>query len=658
MQPPSPRSAFVAALIATSTMALAASAPAEAAEREATRAAVATAGGQIGPIVIYPVKHDLSPPLREIARTLKPAPAEAGEREVEEQIINFWAPIISPAVPDPVVQDWYGDGTMPDPEFSFEGNRNSENAGAVSPPDTNGDIGPNHYLHSVNLIFSVYNRAGSRVLGPLPTNAIWAGFGGLCQTTNSGDPIALYDHMADRWLLSQFTPPGTPPFHQCIAISQTGDPTGAWHRYDFQLPSTVFNDYPKFGVWPDAYYMSASGRGIPGPPTDIYAFERPQMLTGGTARLVFFRTDASLGYVTPLPADLDGPPPPAGAPEPFVGVKQSVPQALYVFRFHVDWTNPANSTFGINGLPNDTLTSVAPFTLICPTTRDCVRQPPPATIGLDALAGRYVMYRPQYRNFGTHESIVFNHTVDAGATRAGVRWYEIRDPNGTPVLHQQGTYAPADGVNRWMGSAAMDKFGNLAIGYSVSSTTVFPGIRYAGRLASDPLGELTQGEAELIAGAGVQTEHRQPLGRLQHDGGGSDRRLHVLVHDRVLRHDVEHGVADPRGPIPLPGLRDDRLHGQRQPGHPEHPRRRIGHDIRDGAVPQRLQQPGQPVLLRGGLRRPLLVQPRRRDAAGERFRQHHADDYHPARLAAGPPSSDRARRERGRGAHHDGDRDP
>jgi hypothetical protein len=253
--------------------------------------------------------------------------------------------------------------------------------------------------------------------------------------------------------------------------------------------------------------MSASGRGIPGPPTDIYAFERPQTLTGGTARLVFFRTDASLGYVTPMPADLDGNTlPPAGAPNPFVGVKQSVPQALYVFRFHVDWVNTANSTFGINGLPNDTLSSIAPFTLICPTTRNCVPQPPPATIGLDALAGRYVMYRAQYRNFGTHQSIVFNHTVDAGSTRAGVRWYEIRDPLGTPVIHQQGTYAPADGVHRWMGSAAMDKFGNLAIGYSVSnSTTVFPGIRYAGRLASDPLGELTQGEAELIAGSGVQT---------------------------------------------------------------------------------------------------------------------------------------------------------
>jgi hypothetical protein len=187
-----------------------------------------------------------------------------------------------------------------------------------------------------------------------------------------------------------------------------------------------------------------------------------------------------------------------------VGVKQSLPQAIYLFRFHVDWTNPANSTFGNNGLPNHSLSSIAPFTLLCPSTRNCIAQPPPATIGLDALSGRYVMFRAQYRNFGTHESIVFNHTVDAGSGRAGVRWYELRDPGGAPTIFQQGTYAPADGIHRWMGSAAMDRFGNLAVGFSASGTTVFPSIYYAGRVPSDPAGILGQGEAVLVAGGGVQ----------------------------------------------------------------------------------------------------------------------------------------------------------
>ena len=476
-------------------------------ERTASRLSPLFAGRteRPGPRVYTSVRHDLSPALSDIARAYQP-PAP-GDREIEivEGVKNHYGPM-EPVVPitDPVVQDWSA-SLIPVPEHTFEGLNNDDNQATVgsrpTPPDTNGDIGPNHYVQSVNLIFAVYDRQGNRLLGPLPNNALWAGFGGDCQTRNNGDPIVLYDHMADRWLLSQFTTAS--PFHQCIAISQTGDPTGAWHRYDFLNPGSNW-DYPKFGVWPDGYYMSAGSRGIPGPTSTVFAFERDQMLVGGTARMVTFDTPQVLGYVAPVPADLDGPLPPVGAPNTFTGVKQSVPQAIYLFRFHVDWSNPANSTFGVNSMPNDTLTTVAPFTLICPTTRNCVPQPS-ASIGLDALTGRYVMFRAQYRNFGSHETIVFNHTVDAGGQRSGVRWYEIRNPASTPTIHQQGTFAPADGVHRWMGSAAMDRFGNFAVGYSVSSSTVFPGIRYAGRLASDPLGELTQGEADFTVGGGSQT---------------------------------------------------------------------------------------------------------------------------------------------------------
>lgn len=458
-----------------------------------------------GPVVQNAVRQDLSLPLEEIARAQQP-PKPGPDIEIPEGVQNnYGAAEPQVLIQDPVVQ---GTSTniIPGPEFSFEGLNNDDNfavvGSRVTPPDTNGDIGPNHYIQSVNLVFAIYDRAGARLLGPLKNSALWTGFGGVCETRNNGDPIVLYDALADRWMLSQFTTAS--PFHQCIAVSQTGDPTGAWHRYAYVIPSGNFNDYPKFGVWPDGYYMSASSRGIPGPPTDVFAFERDLMLTGGAARMVSFTTDPSLGYVTPMPADLDGPLPPIGAPNTFVGIKQSVPQAMYLFRFHVDWTNPANSTFGLNSLPNDTLTSIAPFTLICPTTRNCIPQPG-GGIGLDALAGRYVMYRAQYRNFGTHESIVFNQTVDAGGSRAGVRWYEVRDPAGAPTIFQQGTFAPADGVHRWMGSAAMDRFGNFAVGYSAASATLFPSIHYAGRLAGDPLGQLSQGEAVMIAGGGSQT---------------------------------------------------------------------------------------------------------------------------------------------------------
>ena len=456
------------------------------------------------PRISYPQRISLSLPLREIEKAyVRPAPSDK-EIEIVEGVRLHYGPF-EPVVPitDPVVQDWTTN-LIPGPEFTFEGLSNADNASTVgsqpTPPDPNGDIGPNHYVQSLNLIFAVYNRAGQRLLGPLPNNAVWAGFGGDCQTRNNGDPIVLYDHMADRWLLSQFTTAA--PFHQCIAISQTGDPTGAWWRYDFLNPGQNW-DYPKFGIWPDGYYMSAGSRGIPGPNSTVFVFERDQMLTGAIARMVTFDTPGSLGYVAPMPADLDGPLPPAGAPNTFVGMKQSVPQALYTFEFRVNWTNPANSTFGLSGMPNNTI-PVAPFVLICPSTRVCVPQPGGA-IGIDALTGRYVMYRAQYRNFGTHESIVFTHTVDAGSSRAGLRWYEVRDPEGAPTIFQQGTYAPNDTSHRWMGSAAMDNLGNLAIGYSVSSATVFPSIWYAGRLANDPLNTLGQGEAAMMVGGGSQT---------------------------------------------------------------------------------------------------------------------------------------------------------
>jgi hypothetical protein len=462
---------------------------------------------QVRPEVSDSVANDRSRPLREIATEFAPLfpLADAPEVVIPETVVEQPGQVPAESVSDPVVQLVPGLNAMPPVSLSFEALSSDDNAAVLGgrpiPPDPVGDVGPNHYMQTVNLIFAVYDKTGTRLLGPLPNNAVWAGFGGPCQTTNAGDAIVLYDHLSDRWLFSQFTP-AMPPFHQCIAISVTGDPTGEWYRYDFVLATPRFNDYPKFGVWPNAYYMSSGARGIPGPPTDVFAFERDRMLLGQPARVVGFATHPVLGYTGVQPSDLDGFPTFFDAPNYFVGVKQSVPQALYLFEFRVDWNNPAAATFGVGGLPNSTL-SIAPFVVICPATRSCIPQPD-TDIRLDALAGRYVMYRAQYRHFGTHESIVFNHTVDAGDGRAGVRWYEIRNPGNAPFIHQQGTYAPADGQFRWMGSAAMDRQGNLAIGFSLGSASVYPSIFYAGRLRTDPLGELTQGEALMQLGSGSQ----------------------------------------------------------------------------------------------------------------------------------------------------------
>ena len=382
------------------------------------------------------------------------------------------------------------------------------NVNGVLPPDTNGDVGPNHYMQWVNLSFAIYSKTGTLLYGPAAGNTLWSGFGGVCQTRNDGDPIVLYDHLADRWMVSQFAVPGgTSGYHQCIAISQTGDPTGAWYRYDFLWSNTNMNDYPHFGVWPDGYYMAVhefanaatwAGQGVA-------VFERDKMLLGQAARMVKFNlysTDPNMGGM--LPTDLDGPAPAAGTPNYFVEPDDNAggfPQdQIQIWAFHVDWTNTALSTF----TRTTTLATAAFDSNMCNGARTCIPQQG-TTAKLDAIADR-AMYRAQYRNFGGYETIVMNHTVDAtGTDRAGIRWYELRNTGGAGWgINQQSTFSP-DATHRWMGSVAMNGSGDMAIGYSASSSTMYPAIRYTGRLASDALNSMTQGEGTLIAGTGAQT---------------------------------------------------------------------------------------------------------------------------------------------------------
>ena len=439
------------------------------------------------------VKNDLSAPLRSI----KPLPPSQGFQE-ESDTDGLLPPprAIDPYFVDPAVQRLVGPMSVPAPLISFEGvpNRNG-----VSPPDTEGDVGPYHYVQWVNLSFQIFDKSGNSLYGPANGNTLWSGFGGPCELHNNGDPIVLYDSIADRWLMSQLTIPNlNDAGYECIAISQSPDPAGAYYRYAFLAGETEFPDYPKFGVWPDGYYMSASGA-QDGSTNGMMAvvFDRASMLTGGPA--AFQRFDLDSSHVGLLPSDLDGQTlPPPGAPNYFMGDYYDTTNTWHLWRFHVDWQSPALSTF--SGPTN--IVTMPYNTVLCGSYGGACIPQPGTTVKLNSVTAM-PMYRLPYRNMGSYEVLLANNTVNVGNDQAGIRWYEIRNPNGTPTVFQQGTYAP-DANHRWMGSIAMDHSGDIALGYSVSSDTLYPSVRYAGRVPSDPLGIL-QSEGEIQAGSGSQT---------------------------------------------------------------------------------------------------------------------------------------------------------
>src|SRR5262249_29382157 len=283
------------------------------------------------------------------------------------------------------------------------------------------------------------------------------------------------------------------PYSDCIAVSTTSDPTGSWNRYVFQYNNTDFVDYPKLGIWSDGYYITynifANGQNYTGP--EVCAFDKSKMILGQAATQQCFKRSTS--YFSLLPADIDGPSlPPSGSPELFLSYGTN---SLQLWKFHVDWTTPANSTFSTT----PTQFSVAAFNAAC-GGGTCIPQPATTQL-LDSLADR-LMYRLAYRNFGDHESLVVTHSVSANGA-SGMRWYELRGPWTTPTVFQSGTYAP-DSTYRWMGSIAQDHVGDMALGFAVSSGSVRPGARYTGRLVGDALGTMGQGEGTLVNGTGSQ----------------------------------------------------------------------------------------------------------------------------------------------------------
>jgi hypothetical protein len=420
------------------------------------------------------------------------------------------------AAPDGAVDTGTPGAAMPSPLVNFNGidnNLNPTGPTTIRPPDPNADVGPNDIVEVVNQSIAVYSKTGAIRAGyPKAVNALWASFpsGPVCQNYNDGDPVVVYDQLADRWLVSQFALPNFPsgPFYQCIAVSKTGDPTGAYNRYQFTYSTNKMNDYPKFGVWPDGYYASFNqfnAGSFSWAGAGAVAYQRAKMLQGKTAKAIYFdlfSVDPNAGGQ--LPSDLNGTNlPPAGAPNYFVEYQADefgggLIDELRVWKFHADFATPANSTFtGPVSLPT------TPFNPNLCGFGQCVPQQGSGVL-LDTLSDR-LMYRLNYRRIGSREEVVVSQTVKTPDNRASVRWYEIRNIGTTPTIAQQATLAPPDGLQRWMPSINMDKFGNIAVGYSVSSSTSFPGVRYAGRLQADPKNKLSQGEANMVAGGGATT---------------------------------------------------------------------------------------------------------------------------------------------------------
>lgn len=437
----------------------------------------------------YSYKNDTSPPARDMAKL----PVKASPRRQDNENPKLHAGTAMNGK-DTVVQDFMAPFAMPTPSLNFDGVPFPGVNCNCSPPDTNGEVGATQYVQIVNEGYQVFNKTtGASQLGPAAITSLWSGFGGVCQSNGAGDPVVLYDQLANRWVITQFA--GTSvPTDECIAVSTTSDATGTYFRYAFHL-GTNFFDYPKLGVWPDAYYMSmnvfnTSGTVFLGP--QPFAFNRSMMLAGQPLTTFLTPNLLSPSYNTLIPGDLDGSiQPPSGAANPFMGASGST---WPFFRYHVDFVTPGNSTFNL--IANITPSGYTEPTVNVPQSGTSTR--------LDNLGDR-PMFRLAYRRFlDGHEALVGNRSVSSGGV-IGIRWWELNNAtSGTPTFVQQSTYQP-DTTYRWMGSVAMDTMGDMALGFSASSSSLFPQIRYAGRLSTDPLNQMAQGEATLIAGGGSQT---------------------------------------------------------------------------------------------------------------------------------------------------------
>lgn len=447
-------------------------------------------------------------------RSLPDRPVRKRERPEREGPAPAPIELPNPNVAAPVQQ---ADTTQalnapaPGPSASFEG-LDFATWGAGHPPDTNGDVGPTYYIQTVNTSIGVYDKTtGTRVAAfTFDTFMSQGNFGNVCDSDNFGDPVVLYDTFEDRWVISDFAfildpsgnvinPPGS---YQCFAVSKTGDPvSGGWNYYSINTTGGL-GDYPKLGVWPDGIYMSVNMFDYAAAGSfqnvRLYALNKTQMYAGASnVQIVSFDVPATEFTLLPANARLQTGTPPPGSPNYFASVWNYL-NVVGIWTFHVDW----------NSLSASSLTG--PFNAITATSWSQLTSGTVPSPGnrLDTLYPR-LMVQNQYSNIGGVESLWNAHTVGASgasSSQSAVRYYETRVTGGTIASNttQAFTYSP-DTTNRFMPSVAVDRAGNLAIGYSATSSSVYPALRYAGRLAGDAVNTITQTETTMLAGTGTQT---------------------------------------------------------------------------------------------------------------------------------------------------------
>ena len=438
---------------------------------------------QSRPEVVYDSYHDTSLPVREYSMAVPHGPVPRVVEHPRPRRILSGAAV---PVEDLAEQTYLAPPVSATIGLNFEGIPNSANGKALEgvPSDDNLAVGATQVVETINTAWQVFDKAtGKSVLGPQQISALFTGVPGLCgqgQTFFWSDPIVLYDQFANRWIISQiaYEKSGTTG-NECIAVSETSDATGKYNRYIFKFGNKVFNDYDKLSVWPDAYYANYN---LFGPQSftgdDACAYDRAAMLTGAKAKAVCFLNPTEFSF---LPSNADGAtPPPSGEPSFFVDLNPSNSRSLHLYRFHVDFANPSKSKFtGPITIP------VKAYAMACGANGTCIPQPDTKQ-QLDSLGDR-LMFRLAYRNFTDHEALVVSHSVMTSRAVSGERWYEIRDPNGTPKIHQQGTFTHG-GDSLWMGSIDMDKEGDMAFAFSESnSTTLHPSLAFTGRVPTDPL---------------------------------------------------------------------------------------------------------------------------------------------------------------------------
>jgi hypothetical protein len=434
---------------------------------------------QSRPQVIYDSYHDTSLPVREYSMAGPQGPVP---REIEHPRPRRILAGTGVRVEDLAEQTYVAPPVSATIGLDFEGIPNSANGQALEgvPSDNNLAVGATQVVETINTAWQVFDKAtGKSVFGPQQISALFTGLPGLCgqgQTFFWTDPIVLYDQIAKRWIISQIAGDSTfSTGNECLAVSESSDATGKYHRYVFKFGNKVFNDYDKLSVWPDAYLASYNLFSPTSVAADACAYDRAAMLKGEKTKAVCFMNSNEFSF---LPSNVDGATlPKSGEPSFFVDLASST--SLHLYRLHVDFVNTSKSKFtGPITIP------VKAYTMACPSNGGCIPQPGTSQT-LDSLSDR-LMFRLAYRNFGDHETLVVSHSVQTSKAASGERWYEIRDPNGKPKVFQQGTVTHG-GNSLWMGSIAMDKDGDMALGFSESNgSTLHPSLGFTGRVPADP----------------------------------------------------------------------------------------------------------------------------------------------------------------------------